>query len=214
MDPEIDKLAKKIWEYMLMHQKLEKADLIIAFGSHDLRVAEYAADLYLKGYARLILFSGKKGDLTERWDKTEAERFSEVALSKGVNPEYILLETESTNSGENVLFSRKLLKDKGLSPRKIIFVQKPYMERRLFANLKKRWSEVEIIVTSPEISYEDYPNEDISKEKMINVMVGDLQRIKEYPKLGYQIEQDIPEDVWEAYLKLIALGYNKRTIKI
>lgn len=40
-------------------------------------------------------------------------------------------------------------------------------------------------------------------------MVGDLQRIKEFPKLGFQIEQDIPSDVWEAFEALVARGYDK-----
>lgn len=214
MDQEIDKLAKKIWDYMLLNQQLKKADLIVVFGSHDLRVAAYAADLYLKGLAPLILFTGGFGGITKHvWNKAEAEKFAEVAIEKGVNPEHILRETESRNTGENVIFTQKLLEDKGIKPRKVIFVQKPYMERRLWANLKKRWNDIEIIVTSPDISYEDYPNEDISKEEMINVMVGDLQRIKEYPKLGFQVPQDIPDDVWQAYEKLVELGFDKRLIK-
>lgn len=44
-------------------------------------------------------------------------------------------------------------------------------------------------------------------------MVGDLQRIKEYPKLGYQIEQDIPAKVWKSYQKLVAIGYTKHLMK-
>ncbi len=40
-------------------------------------------------------------------------------------------------------------------------------------------------------------------------MVGDLQRIREYPKLGFQIEQEIPSDVWEAWGGLVELGYTK-----
>lgn len=59
------------------------------------------------------------------------------------------------------------------------------------------------------VLYEEYAVDQIAKERFINVMVGDLQRIKEYPKLGYQIEQDIPEDVWKAWEGLIALGYTK-----
>ncbi len=43
-------------------------------------------------------------------------------------------------------------------------------------------------------------------------MVGDLQRIKEYPKLGFQIVQEIPDEVWNAYEKLVAAGYNKHLI--
>ena len=34
-------------------------------------------------------------------------------------------------------------------------------------------------------------------------MVGDLQRIKEYPSKGFQIPQDIPDEVWKAWEILI-----------
>lgn len=53
----------------------------------------------------------------------------------------------------------------------------------------------------------------ISKERILNVMVGDMQRIREHPKKGFQIEQDIPGDVWRAYQELVKLGYNKHLIK-
>lgn len=44
-------------------------------------------------------------------------------------------------------------------------------------------------------------------------MVGDLQRIKEYPAKGFQIEQEIPDEVWSAYETLVAAGYDKHLIK-
>jgi len=44
--PEIDKSAKIIWDYMLMHQELKPMDAILALGSNDTRVAERAGELY------------------------------------------------------------------------------------------------------------------------------------------------------------------------
>jgi hypothetical protein len=49
---------------------------------------------------------------------------------------------------------------------------------------------------------------------VINIMVGDLQRIKEYPAKGFQIYQEIPHDVWAAYEELIEAGYSKRLVTI
>jgi hypothetical protein len=40
-------------------------------------------------------------------------------------------------------------------------------------------------------------------------MVGDLQRIRNYPDRGFQIHQDIPENVWQAYEALVLAGYDK-----
>jgi uncharacterized SAM-binding protein YcdF (DUF218 family) len=92
-------------------------------------------------------------------------------------------------------------------------VQKPYMERRTYATFKKVWSEKEIVVTSPMLSFEEYVNDDFPKDYVINVMVGDLQRIKVYPEKGFQIPQDIPENVWEAYEYLVSEGYTAQLIK-
>ena len=44
-------------------------------------------------------------------------------------------------------------------------------------------------------------------------MVGDLQRIRIYPALGFQIPQEIPDDVWEAYERLVAAGYDSRLVR-
>jgi len=44
-------------------------------------------------------------------------------------------------------------------------------------------------------------------------MAGDLQRIREYPKSGYQIEQEIPDEIWNAFEQLVAAGYNRHLIR-
>ena len=56
------------------------------------------------------------------------------------------------------------------------------MERRIWAAYKKQWQDkqVKIIVTSPQITYEEHFNDMIPKDLFINVMVGDLQRIREW----------------------------------
>lgn len=86
------------------------------------------------------------------------------------------------------------------------------MERRAYATFKKLWPEKEFIVTSPQIPYEECTTRFVSKEDCINIMVGDLQRIKVYPEKGFQIYQEIPEDVWNAYEELVSLGYDKHLI--
>jgi hypothetical protein len=46
-------------------------------------------------------------------------------------------------------------------------------------------------------------------ERVINIMVGDLQRIRIYPAKGFQIPQDIPDEVWTAYERLVKWGFTK-----
>jgi len=207
-------LAQKLWDYHHMQHTLEKADCILTLGSHDTRVAERAAELYHQGWAPLLIFSGGLGRLTSgSWTETEAERFARIAINNGVPQDAILLENKSTNTGENITFTQGLLASYALNPQTFIVVQKPYMERRSYATFKKHWPEKKLIVTSPKIPLAAYANDEIPMEKVINIMVGDLQRIKLYPAKGFQIEQEIPADVWQAYEALVALGFNQQLMR-
>ncbi len=209
-----DQLAEILWNYNNLQQTLRKSDCILALGSNDVRVARQAAELFLSGYAPIIIFSGGFGVLTKQlYNKPEAEIFSDEAVKLGVPKDKIFIENQSSNTGENIIMSKKLIKEKGLDIASIILVQKPYMLRRAFATFKKQWKEMEFIVTSPQISYKDYPNETISKHLLINIMVGDTQRMALYPQKGFQIPQEIPEDVWSAYKVLIKRGYTQHMIK-
>ncbi len=211
--PEIFDLAQKLWDYHHTNQVPEKSDCILALGSHDLRVAERAAQLYLEDFAPLLIMSGGLGNFTkDMWTEKEADKFARIAIQKGVPKNKILIENKSTNTGENILFTQRLLEEKGLNPQAFIVVQKPYMERRSYATFKKHWPGKKLIVTSPQISLKEYPTEEISMGKVINIMVGDLQRIKIYPEKGFQIYQEIPEEVWNAYEKLVTLGFDKHLI--
>ena len=202
--------AKILWDYHHLNHTPQTSDCILVLGSHDLRVADRGAELYLQGWAPILIFSGGLGNVTKGiWKDPEADRFARIALDKGVPAEAIFIENQSTNTGENILFTQKLLQEKGLNPQTFLLVQKPYMERRSYATFKKQWPDKNLIVTSPQISFEDYPTEEIPLEKVINIMVGDLQRIRIYPDKGFQIPQDIPDEVWAAYQRLVARGFNK-----
>ena len=40
-------------------------------------------------------------------------------------------------------------------------------------------------------------------------MVGDIQRMKAYPALGFQIPQEMPPGVWDAYERLVSMGFDR-----
>ncbi len=201
-----------------MKHQVAKADAILVLCSHDERVAERGAQLFLEGWAPLIIFSGGRGEITKKlWDEPEAVRFARIAMSMNVPRENILIEPNSTNTGENVQFTRRLLEERGLDPHKFIVVQKPYMERRAFATFRRYWPEKEVVVTSPQVSLRkylaEYSNSSLSASDVVGIMVGDLQRIKLYPALGYQIAQEIPDEVWSAFEGLVCAGYDKYLIQ-
>lgn len=216
LDPETLALSHLIWDYHHMHYQLEPADAILVLGSHDTRVAVRAAELWLEGYAPLLVFSGGLGRLTEgNWTEPEADKFARIAMDMGVPESQILIENRSTNTGENISLSYKLLQQRGVNLQKLILVQKPYMERRTYATFMKQWPgpKVEIMVTSPQISFEDYPNEEVSREQVIHIMLGDLQRIRVYAEKGFQVPQEIPGRVWEAFEKLKQKGFTSHLLE-
>lgn len=211
---EVLSLANQLWDYHHMNHTPAKSDCILALGSHDLRVADRTAELYLEGWAPLVIMSGGLGNFTQdMWTESEADQFAAIAIKKGVPDNSVLIENKSTNTGENILFTQRLLKEKGIDPQSFIVVQKPYMEKRSYATFKKHWPDKQLLVTSPQISFDNYPTEEIPLEKVINIMIGDLQRIKFYPARGFQIYQEIPVEIWDAYERLVQLGFNKHLMK-
>lgn len=214
LTPQALELAQIIWEYHHLHHTLEKADCIFVLGSHDTRVADRGAELYLQGYAPLLIFSGGLGRLTKgAWTETEAALFARIAIEKGVPAADILIEDRSTNTGENITFTRQLLGDSQIFPERFILVQKPYMERRTYAAFQKQWPGKQVWVTSPQISFTAYATPDMPLEKVIQIMVGDLQRIRLYAQKGFQIHQEIPTNVWQAFEELVSLGFDQQLVK-
>ena len=82
---ETDINAKMIWDYMSVNMKPKKADAIFVLCSHDIRVAERAAELFSQEYADWVIVSGGSGKLTKDiFDKPEAEVFRDVLVKNGV----------------------------------------------------------------------------------------------------------------------------------
>jgi uncharacterized SAM-binding protein YcdF (DUF218 family) len=218
LDERVRTLAQVLWDYHRLGHALEPADAIMVLCSHDTRVAERGAGLFLEGLAPLLIFSGGLGSITRQLMKQpEAEIFADIAARAGVPRERMIVESRSTNTGENVSFTRQLLAARGLDLHRFILVQKPYMERRTFATFRKVWPEPSVVVTSPQVSMDDYlraySHESLSPADVVSIMVGDLQRIRVYAEKGWQIPQEIPEEVWRAYEELVERGFGARLVR-
>lgn len=209
---------KLIWDYHQLHHSLKPADAFFVFCSNDTRVAAYAATLWPKKLAPIVIVSG---DGTNHHSallrdthagQTEAEVFAEIMIAAGIPEEKIVLEKKANNTAENFSFSKKIAETSSFKIDSAIIIQKPYMERRTFATGKIVWPELNQTLTSPALNFDEYCDGSIDRKTVINLMVGDLQRIKEYPKRGFQIKQDIPTEVWRAYEFLVAAGYEKHLL--
>ena len=199
-----------LWNFMSMGHKVTSSDCIFVLCSNDTRVAEYAAELYLQKVAPYIVFSGGVGRFTEgSFERSEAETFASIARDCGVPEADIIIEKHATNTGENVRFTYDLLTKRGLSPKRLTLVQKPFMEKRTYATFSKQWPEqaAEIRVTSQWQSWVNYFNEELPLDMVLGALVADFERIKTYPAQGFQIEMPIPDDVDHAYKVLKKLGF-------
>ena len=204
-----------LWDYLGMHQTPEKADVIVGFGNFNTDIARRAAELYHQGYAPKVLFTGGLGRNTEGLlPEPEALRFAKVAIACGVPEQDILVEDRSRNTKENIEFTRELLQMHNIPHQKILGVHQPFMERRIVAAMGVYWPELDFSVTSPQVSIPEYlrraKEQGISENASVSVIVGDFQRIELYAKLGYQLPQHIPEEAWQAFHALVAMGYDKQ----
>ncbi|MEU0663980.1 YdcF family protein [Streptomyces lavendulocolor] len=202
-----------IWDYHLMGHQLRPADVAIGLGSHDLGVAAAAADLYHRGLFPTLVFTGGNSPTTKaRFPRGEAVHFREHALELGVPHSAILVEPNAANTGQNITLTRELLAAAGIAPATVMLVSKPYMERRSFATARKLWPDVEIVCASEPLELDDYFKSIGDEKLVVDMLVGDLQRVIEYPKQGFAIAQDVPEDVHAAYESLIRDGFTSRLI--
>ncbi|MGK5641269.1 YdcF family protein [Streptomyces sp. URMC 126] len=205
--------AKLIWDYHRMGHELRPCDAAIGLGSHDLGVPAFCAELYRAGLFPTLVFSGGPNPTHPgRFPRGEALHFRDHALALGVPDAAVLLEPRARNTGQNITFSRDVLAAAGLDVQTVLLVAMPYMERRAFATARKAWPEVEVICASAPLEFDDYLKTIGDEKLVVDQLVGDLQRVIEYPKLGFAIEQDVPEDVHAAYRALLEDDFDSRLL--
>lgn len=202
-----------IWDYMHLNMEPGPADCIVGFGNYNVNIALRAAELYRAGYAPRILFTGGLGRNTAgMWTGSEAERFAAAAMAAGVPEQDVIVEDRSTNTAENITFTRDKLAALDLSAKRLLGVHQPFMERRIWAAMRVYWPEAEFTVTSPQVDIRQYLRDAVAQgleeKAAVDVIVGDFQRMELYAKKGWQVPQDIPETAWAAFRELVALGYD------
>ena len=126
---------------------------------------------------------GGLGRLTDGvWQEPEPDKFAAIALQMGVPKKAIVIENKSTNTGENVPINRQLLQQKKSILNLLLLYKKPYMEELL--------------------QYLRNPTRELTIEKVIQIMAGDLQRIKVYREQVFKFHSKFPQEAWDAYEQL------------
>lgn len=201
--------ARALWDFHQMGHELRPCSAAITLGSLDLGVATATADLYHAGMFPVVVFTGDTSAATEeRFPRGEAVHYREHALALGVPDEAILLEPKATNTGQNIGFSREVLGKAGIAVSSVLLISMPYMQRRAYATCRKLWPEVEPVCVSQPLTFDEYAKTHDDEKQFIDMLMGDMQRVMEYPKRGFAIEQHVPERVRDAFDRLRARGYD------
>ena len=206
--------AENIWTFLGPDHTVEKADFMLVLGSSDLGVARYASECWLENLAGYVVISGGFGKLTkDMWAVSEARKFSQIMMDNGVPENKIILEEKATNTGDNIVNTKRLATELGLPASSGILITKPYMKRRAFNTASKQWKEVNWSVAAEAVSFDDYCRKQDDPKNFISIMVGDLQRIKVYAESGFQIRDEVPPKVWKSFEVLVRSGYDRYVVE-
>gem|GEM_PF-6976406 len=203
-------------------------DVVMVFGSGDLQVPEKGAEVVKRlreGNPDMkVVTSGKYGGIQQAdagmfFDETgrrmpEAERFRQALEGLRVwDDKNDMMEVKSTNTGQNIEYTRKLLSDHGLKPKRILVLQLPEAQLRAGLSLIKQYPDSAKGQTLLSMGVDKVANyaphvRDISKmtedelEKQIGDMLQELKCLREYPALGFMIPVEIPPHVLESEKEL------------
>jgi hypothetical protein len=97
--------------------------------------------------------------------------------------------------------------------RRVAFLTKPQTQRRVSSTVRAKWPEIEARITAPLLDLFGQAKDERGIADLADEMVGDLHRIIEYPKYGFQIEMDVPASVLNAYVRLRGLGFNRHCLR-
>jgi uncharacterized SAM-binding protein YcdF (DUF218 family) len=206
--------AQILWDYHQMHHEPRNTDIAIGLGSHDIGVAEHTAGLYHQGRFPLIVFTGANAPTTiEVFPRGEAVHYAERAQQLGVPDTAIKIETDARNTGDNFTLTRALLEREGIRPKSATIISRPYQQRRAYATCQKLWPELGVVCASRPQSLTDYIASIGDKDKVLNMLVGDTQRIWVYADQGFAAPQPVAPPAMNAYERLVAAGYTHRLIE-
>lgn len=213
LPPAIRDDVETLWFYHDMHHDARRCDVGIGLGSHDLGVAIVAVDLFHRGMFPHLIFSGANAPTTiERFPQGEAVAYREYAMAHGVPEDAIMIDTEATNTAQNLTFSRALLDDRGIEVRSVLLMSRPYQQRRAYATCKRLWPEVDVVCRSRALALDDYVQSIGDAKKVVDMLVGDTQRIEVYAERGFAIPQPMPAEVRAAFDRLVSAGYTSRLV--
>lgn len=169
-----------ITDFIFVENKITPCDILLVPGGSRPQLAEKAAELYKKGMAKYILFSGRANPKIPEYF-SEAEYLKSVAISFGVSAENIICEHKASHTFENAKFSLALLDKMDVSTDKMILVCKAFHSRRALLTYQYIFPKsTEFLVASTEDNRGLNKENWMTKEEYVKIVMGEVEKIGKY----------------------------------
>ena len=192
------RIIQDITDFIFVEDHPQKADIIFIPGGSWHGPSEIAADLWLKGYAPLILPSGKyspkrgcfpgtqaKTELYGGTFETEWDFMKSVLVNNGVDEGAILLENCASYTYDNAFMSRKVTDSLGINVKTAIICCKSFHARRCLMFYSWAYPDTDFYVCPVDI-------EDTKKEDWFQFPLGVQRVMSELQKCGLYFKEAIP----------------------
>ncbi len=210
-EPALD-AARVLFDYLhLRDSKIAPADAVIGFGHFDLKIPRRCLELHRGGLTPLIVFSGGTGAGTADLGQPEARAFLEEVRASGVAEGVVVLEDHSTNTGENLAATARLLEQQGRplgsegGIRTALIVANACRQRRVFLTCRLHHPGVRWVNAPPVTSFDEERALYAEKgQDLVPLLSGEVRRLLDYPARGFCLSADIPRGVLAAHERLEA----------
>lgn len=205
--------AHALWHFLAPQRPRMRSDVVVGLGCSDISVAVACVDVLRERHAPLVVFSGANSkDTAVFFPDGEAEHFARHARALGAASEQLLVEPRATNTEENLRFTRKMLAARRVRFRDAMLATRPYHQLRALGTAKRVWPDIDVHCTSIRASLEEYIRMIDDADRVLNSMVGEVQRLEVYADEGLVLSDPVPGPVREAARALAALGYVHRLL--
>lgn len=194
------RLIDDITEFIFISDEPRHADVIFLPGGTSPETPEYAAELYHRGIAPLLIPSGKfsigrdrfcgvSGGYHTKYSadyKTECEFFTDVLRRAGVPESAILGEDQAGFTRENAFLSARLAAERGYRFERAIIVCKSFHARRCLMYYQFAFPDTEFIICP--VQWRDATRENWYKTKR-----GMTRVLGEVRRCGDQLTSDVED---------------------
>jgi uncharacterized SAM-binding protein YcdF (DUF218 family) len=198
--------ARRALAYLAETDPLPAApfDAIIGFGVFDLRLPRFCGELFLRGLAPRIIFTGGIGAGTGTFEGREADIWREELRRTypQIGDAAVILENRSTHTAENIQFTAALLARTqpslafGAGVRRAIIVASPSRLRRVRLTLQRLQPELHVCRQLPAFTFEAeqtlYASHGID---YVSHLSGELDRLVDYPSRGWIAAEPLPAEI-------------------